>query len=168
MCQYVPEQVSTWDYFRFTENIETHFIPADDNTYELVIVVSYGARLPFSSNSLPFKANEYFSPRVFNTTVNGVNAYATADLVVEHPQKKGYWKILGRVDSQIIHSSGEKTNPGPLGMSFLYSQSMGSNIYSFPYREHHEPGFSCSRLCHVWTWQIPSWNPYRTHEGRTV
>ncbi|KAK7470222.1 hypothetical protein VKT23_001657 [Stygiomarasmius scandens] len=99
MCQYVPEQVSesTWDYFRFPENITTHFIPADDNTYELVIV-----------------ANEYFSPRVFNTAVDGINAYATADLIAEHPQKKGYWKILGRVDSQIIHSSGEKTNPGPL------------------------------------------------------
>ncbi|THU90375.1 acetyl-CoA synthetase-like protein [Dendrothele bispora CBS 962.96] len=63
---------------------------------------------------LHFYPNEHFTPRVFNTTINGVNAYATADLVIEHPQKKGYWKILGRVDSQIIHSSGEKTNPGPL------------------------------------------------------
>ncbi|KAK7472205.1 hypothetical protein VKT23_000327 [Stygiomarasmius scandens] len=99
MSQYLPEQVSqdAWDYMRFSENIKTHFIPSEDNAYELVMV-----------------ANEYFSPRVFNTTIDGVNAYATADLVAEHPQKKGYWKILGRVDSQIIHSSGEKTNPGPL------------------------------------------------------
>ncbi|KAK7472181.1 hypothetical protein VKT23_000303 [Stygiomarasmius scandens] len=99
LSQYLPEHVSrdAWDYMRFSENIKTHFIPSEDNTYELVMV-----------------ANEYFSPRIFNTTIDGVSAYATADLVVEHPQKKGYWKILGRVDSQIIHSSGEKTNPGPL------------------------------------------------------
>ncbi|THV01944.1 acetyl-CoA synthetase-like protein, partial [Dendrothele bispora CBS 962.96] len=99
MSQYVPKEVNqeAWDYLRFTEHLSSQFIPSDDGAYELVMV-----------------SNENFTPRVFNTTINGVNAYATSDLVIEHPQKKGYWKILGRVDSQIIHSSGEKTNPGPL------------------------------------------------------
>ncbi|THU87157.1 acetyl-CoA synthetase-like protein [Dendrothele bispora CBS 962.96] len=99
MSQYVPKEVDrdAWDYLRFTEHLSLQFVPSDDGAYELVMV-----------------SNEYFTPRVFNTTINGVNAYSTSDLVIEHPQKKGYWKILGRVDSQIIHSSGEKTNPGPL------------------------------------------------------
>ncbi|THV01989.1 acetyl-CoA synthetase-like protein [Dendrothele bispora CBS 962.96] len=99
MSQYVPKEAdrNAWDYMRFTEHLSVQFVPTDDGTYELVMV-----------------SNEHFTPRVFNTTINGANAYATSDLVIEHPQKKGYWKILGRVDSQIIHSSGEKTNPSPL------------------------------------------------------
>lgn len=32
-----------------------------------------------------------------------------------HPTRKGLWKVVGRVDDQIMHSTGEKTNPGPLG-----------------------------------------------------
>ena len=60
----------------------------------------------------------------------------TSDLMEEHPTKPGYWKIYGRSDDQIMHSTGEKvnifwsplterckfkifhfsqTNPGPLG-----------------------------------------------------
>ncbi|THU89870.1 acetyl-CoA synthetase-like protein [Dendrothele bispora CBS 962.96] len=99
MSQYMPEKVDrdAWNYLRFSEHLDVRFIPSDDGAYELVMM-----------------SNEHFTPRVFNTTIDGVNGYATADLVIEHPQKKGYWKILGRVDSQIIHSSGEKTNPGPL------------------------------------------------------
>ncbi|THU97218.1 acetyl-CoA synthetase-like protein [Dendrothele bispora CBS 962.96] len=99
MSQYIPKEADqdAWDYLRFTEHLSVQFVPSHDGAYELVVM-----------------SNEHFTPRVFNTTINGVDAYATADLVIEHPQKKGYWKILGRVDSQIIHSLGEKTNPGPL------------------------------------------------------
>ncbi|KAF9803968.1 hypothetical protein IEO21_09506 [Rhodonia placenta] len=60
------------------------------------------------------KANEYGCLSVVNTKVDGVDGYATSDLFVEHPTKSGYWKVIGRVDDQIIHSTGEKTNPGPL------------------------------------------------------
>lgn len=79
------------------------------------------------------KANEYGCLSVVNTKVDGVDGYATSDLFVEHPTKSGYWKVIGRVDDQIIHSTGEKvdicmctpaqmlmisqTNPGPLGAS---------------------------------------------------
>ena len=43
-----------------------------------------------------------------NTKVDGADAYATSDLVVPHPTKKGYYKIVGRSDDQIMHSTGEK------------------------------------------------------------
>ncbi|KAJ6471937.1 hypothetical protein C8R45DRAFT_1104158 [Mycena sanguinolenta] len=33
---------------------------------------------------------------------------------IPHPTKPGYWKILGRTDDQLMHNTGEKTNPGPL------------------------------------------------------
>ncbi|THU97197.1 acetyl-CoA synthetase-like protein [Dendrothele bispora CBS 962.96] len=99
VSQHTPKEVDrdAWDYLRFNKHLNIQFIPSGDDAFELVML-----------------SNEHFTPRVFNTTINGVNGYATADLFIEHPQKKGYWKILGRVDSQIIHSSGEKTNPGPL------------------------------------------------------
>ena len=43
-----------------------------------------------------------------NTKVDGVDAYATSDLVTPHPTKKGLYKIVGRTDDQIMHSTGEK------------------------------------------------------------
>ena len=47
--------------------------------------------------------------------INGKPGYATSDLIMEHPNRPGFWKIMGRVDDQIMLSIGEKTNPGPLG-----------------------------------------------------
>ena len=63
-----------------------------------------------------------------------MDVYATGDILSPHPEKPGLWKIIGRVDDQIMHSTGEKvnstakqlrvhancfilaeTNPGPLG-----------------------------------------------------
>lgn len=43
-----------------------------------------------------------------NTKVDGIDAYATSDLVTPHPTKKGLYKIVGRTDDQIMHSTGEK------------------------------------------------------------
>ena len=45
---------------------------------------------------------------VTNTTIDGVEAYATNDLVVPHPQRPGYWKLIGRRDDQIVLANGEK------------------------------------------------------------
>ncbi len=52
-----------------------------------------------------------------NIKIGDREAYATTDLVVPHPTKPGMWKIVGRIDEQIILSNGEKTNPLPLGES---------------------------------------------------
>ena len=45
---------------------------------------------------------------VVNTTVDGVAAYATNDIVAPHPTRPGYWKVYGRADDQIMHNTGEK------------------------------------------------------------
>lgn len=37
--------------------------------------------------------------------------YSTGDLVVPHPTLPDYWKIFGRVDDQLMHSTGEKVRP---------------------------------------------------------
>ncbi|TFK21446.1 acetyl-CoA synthetase-like protein [Coprinopsis marcescibilis] len=86
-----------WSYVTFGRNMTTEFVPYDKGIYELVIV------------SQPF-----CRPLVTNTTIRGVDAYATADLMVPHPTKPGLWRIYGRCDDQIVHNTGEKTNPVPL------------------------------------------------------
>ncbi|KAI0784440.1 male sterility protein-domain-containing protein, partial [Abortiporus biennis] len=72
--------------------------PREDGTFELIILQSGDRSIP----------------RVYNHKVNGEDAYATSDLFVRHPTKPNLWKIYGRTDDQIMLSSGEKTNPGPL------------------------------------------------------
>jgi hypothetical protein len=48
-----------------------------------------------------------------NTNIRGISGYATSDLLEPHPTKPGYWKIFGRKDDQIIHSTGEKVAFSP-------------------------------------------------------
>lgn len=66
------------------------------------------------------KKNEHYTPNVINTQMDGIDGYATSDLLSPHPTKPRFWKVVGRTDDQIMHSTGEKTNPGPLGMLELY------------------------------------------------
>ncbi|GJE91046.1 acetyl-CoA synthetase-like protein [Phanerochaete sordida] len=86
-----------WQYFAIARNIKAHFEPDGDGHYEFVSVSS-----------------TFQKPCVENTEVDGVPAYATNDLLMPHPTKPGFWRIYGRKDDQIMHSTGEKTNPGPI------------------------------------------------------
>ncbi|KAJ7245422.1 hypothetical protein C8J57DRAFT_1361868 [Mycena rebaudengoi] len=86
-----------WNYFKLSELVTAEMIPHGENTFELVMV-----------------SNVFCRPSVLNTKIGGSDAYATSDLLVPHPSKPGYWKIFGRTDDQIMHNTGEKTNPGPL------------------------------------------------------
>ncbi|KAH9000656.1 acetyl-CoA synthetase-like protein [Lactarius hatsudake] len=86
-----------WEYLTISSHCLPTFLPQGDGTFELVLV-----------------DHDLHHPVVFNTVVDGKNAYATSDLLVPHPTKPGLWKIFGRKDDQIMLSTGEKTNPGPL------------------------------------------------------
>ncbi|KAF8633857.1 hypothetical protein AX17_004349, partial [Amanita inopinata Kibby_2008] len=86
-----------WEYFRFSSDLEFDMLPHGDNKFELIVMT-----------------NEYRRLQIVNTKVMGIDGYATSDLLTPHPEKPGYWKIYGRTDDQIMHSTGEKTNPGPL------------------------------------------------------
>ncbi|THV08178.1 acetyl-CoA synthetase-like protein [Dendrothele bispora CBS 962.96] len=104
MSEDPPREVykDAWNYFRFSKGIKAQLIPNEDvdgsDAFEVII------------SGAPYHPG----PQVVNTTIDGVDGYSTHDLIEEHPKYKGYWKILGRIDSKIIHSSGENTNPGPL------------------------------------------------------
>ncbi|KAJ7131571.1 hypothetical protein C8R43DRAFT_1207614 [Mycena crocata] len=98
MSTVLPAQTGyDWNYFRFPGFVTAEMVPQCDNVFELVMVV-----------------NHFGTPAVLNTQVGGIDAYATSDLLVPHPTKPGYWRVFGRADDQIMHSTGEKTNPGPL------------------------------------------------------
>ncbi|TFY52824.1 hypothetical protein EVJ58_g9797 [Rhodofomes roseus] len=91
-----------WQYFRFADHIDVRLEPYVTGQYECIIM-----------------ANEHVRPHVINTTIDGIDGYATSDVLEQHPTRNGYWRVLGRTDDQIIHSTGEKlmlskTNPGPL------------------------------------------------------
>ncbi|CCL99493.1 uncharacterized protein FIBRA_01511 [Fibroporia radiculosa] len=86
-----------WEYIKFQRRVTTHMLPQGDNTFELVIV-----------------SNEQDHPCLINTQVDGVDAYTTSDRLSPHPSLAGYWRIVGRTDDLIMHSTGEKTIPGPL------------------------------------------------------
>ncbi|KAI9459309.1 acetyl-CoA synthetase-like protein [Russula earlei] len=87
-----------WEYFTLSPQCCPALLPQDDGTFELVII-----------------NHDYHRPVVTNIQIDGRDAYATSDLLVPHPTKSGLWKVYGRKDDQIMLSTGEKTNPGPLG-----------------------------------------------------
>ncbi|KAF9258543.1 acetyl-CoA synthetase-like protein [Marasmius fiardii PR-910] len=86
-----------WEYFQFSGHLKLNLVPHGDDTYEVVMMPSPS-----------------YIPLVTNVTIDGVDGYSNSDLVVPHPTKPGFWKLHGRCDDQILHSSGKKTNPGPL------------------------------------------------------
>ncbi|KAI0265422.1 acetyl-CoA synthetase-like protein [Gloeopeniophorella convolvens] len=86
-----------WEYFTVSAHCRPAFLPEGDGTFELVLI-----------------DHDLHHPVKINTQVDGNDAYATSDLLVPHPTKAGLWKIYGRKDDQIMLSTGEKTNPGPL------------------------------------------------------
>ncbi|KAJ7870004.1 hypothetical protein B0H13DRAFT_2557202 [Mycena leptocephala] len=94
MSPVLPAQVGyDWEYFRFRQTVTAEMVPHGNNTFELVMV-----------------SNEFSRPAVLNTKIEGIDAYATSDLLVPHPVKPGYWKVHGRADDQIMHNTGEKVN----------------------------------------------------------
>lgn len=95
----IPATVDDWQYFPISRWLTVEMVPYDkgSNTYEVVMVTS-----------------PYSRPSVINTKILGQDAYATSDLLVPHPTKPGLWRVHGRTDDQIMHNTGEKTNPGPL------------------------------------------------------
>ncbi|KAF5322707.1 hypothetical protein D9619_000350 [Psilocybe cf. subviscida] len=60
------------------------------------------------------KGNSIRQPASYDTTIDGLPAFDTKDLVIFHPNNPKLWKLVGRADDQIIHSTGEKTNPVPI------------------------------------------------------
>ncbi|GBE89735.1 acetyl-CoA synthetase-like protein [Sparassis crispa] len=93
-----------WEYSKVSPHTEVEMVPQEDadDLFEPVIL-----------------AGRYVKPFVINTTINGRPAYASSDLLQKHPTLPGYYRVYGRVDDQIMLSTGEKTNPTPLEAIFV-------------------------------------------------
>ncbi|KAF8908295.1 acetyl-CoA synthetase-like protein [Mucidula mucida] len=93
-----PKQVGRdWEYFKFIGCISPHMEPYGNGLFELVMLES-----------------DSCSPSIINTQICGTRAFRTSDLFMQHPTKPDFWRVFGRSDDQIVHSTGEKTNPSPL------------------------------------------------------
>ncbi|GJJ05919.1 putative NRPS-like protein biosynthetic cluster [Clathrus columnatus] len=86
------------EWFSFRAESQIALLPTDENDVFQVVVKDW--KLQRLS--------------VHDTVVDGVPAFNTNDLVQRHPDNRTLYRIIGRADDQIMLSTGEKTNPGPL------------------------------------------------------
>ncbi|KAJ7128068.1 hypothetical protein C8R46DRAFT_1017532 [Mycena filopes] len=95
------ERNGGWQYFQFPTTISPVLVPIDGNTssslFRLIIKDCATHRVAVS-----------------NIEIDGVPAFDTNDIVQQHPTNPNLYRVYGRIDDQIMHSNGEKTNPCPL------------------------------------------------------
>ncbi|KAJ6534650.1 putative aminoadipate reductase [Mycena vulgaris] len=84
-----------WAWMEFSSRARVRWVPQGDGTYECQFLTT-------DTHSLPVE------------NLPDVRGYATADLWVRHPSKDYLWKLVGRLDDVIVHSTGEKTVPVPM------------------------------------------------------
>ena len=108
-----------------------------------------------------FQDSPTFTPNVFNSVINGRPAYSTSDLLERHHTKHNLFRVFGRADDQLMLSTGEKTNPAPLGEP-LYRLLLGFEFTSVIYRGNPDPGPARSRLSHVRAWTLPERHSHTT------
>ncbi|KAJ7440958.1 putative aminoadipate reductase [Mycena latifolia] len=84
-----------WEWFRFGDSVKVRWVPQGDDIFECQ-VLTWENHAPTAEN------------------LDDVRGYATSDLFVNHPTRKHLWKLVGRLDDVIVHSSGEKTVPAPM------------------------------------------------------
>ncbi|KAG6896169.1 putative NRPS-like protein biosynthetic cluster, partial [Termitomyces sp. T32_za158] len=114
-----PGDESDWAYMEFSDRSEVRWVPQGDGTFEC-----------------QFLTTDTHSLAVEN--LPDVRGYATSDLFEPHPTKPYLWKIVGRIDDVVIHSSGEKTVPAPMEDIVMSSPYvMGTVIFG---RAHDQPG----------------------------
>jgi len=101
-----------WEYFSLSGHTRPELLAYPDGTFELTMTVRIND--VFSSSSKKeidprmLQKHALHIPNVLNLKIAGVDAYQTNDLIVPHPTRAGLWKIFGRVDDQIMLSTGEK------------------------------------------------------------
>ncbi|KAE9383585.1 acetyl-CoA synthetase-like protein [Gymnopus androsaceus JB14] len=109
----------TWQYFEFMEGIDIRWVAQGDGTYEAQFLTSETHHVAIEN--LP-----------------DVLGYSTSDLFEPHPTIPSLWRIVGRIDDVIIHSSGEKTDPAPME-AIVSANSMVSGAIIFG-RQRDQPG----------------------------
>jgi thioester reductase-like protein len=94
----VPQLFPTkenWAYIEWNPNANIRMQPAEDGTYELVVLT------------------EQKGESALDFAFQGIKEYESRDLFKKHPSQRGLWKFHGRKDDIIVLSNGEKFNPIP-------------------------------------------------------
>ncbi|EIW80241.1 acetyl-CoA synthetase-like protein [Coniophora puteana RWD-64-598 SS2] len=97
-----------WVWMRFSPHVSIRWVPQSqsgerDAGFECVFLgIDVGGG----------QSNEKITLAVENLPEE--HGYATSDVWIEHPTKKGLWKVIGRVDDVLTLATGEKTVPGPM------------------------------------------------------
>ncbi|EJD40563.1 acetyl-CoA synthetase-like protein [Auricularia subglabra TFB-10046 SS5] len=86
-----------WQWMRMCDWVKASYRDLGDGTHEPVMLSHDGHHID--------------SP---NCEVDGHNAISTNDVVILHPSDPRLFKVVGRLDDQIVLSTGEKTNAIPL------------------------------------------------------
>ncbi|KAK0451171.1 NRPS-like enzyme [Desarmillaria tabescens] len=87
-----------WGWMKVGSYVDAVFMPTDEkDIYRLYV-----------------KESLHHSPAVLDAEIDGVRALDTKDLVQLHSSNRELFKVYGRADDQIMHSTGEKTNPVPI------------------------------------------------------
>ncbi|KAF9477786.1 acetyl-CoA synthetase-like protein [Pholiota conissans] len=100
-----------WEWMWFSDTTNIHWDPQGDGTYEIQFLTS----------------NKH---QVSVENLENMRGYATSDLWAQHPTKPYFWKIVGRKDDVIVHTSGEKTVPAPME-DIIMSSPMVSGVVMF-------------------------------------
>ncbi|KAJ6483120.1 putative aminoadipate reductase [Mycena sanguinolenta] len=98
-----------WEWIRFSDEITVQWNSQGDGTFECQILSS-----------------DRHTSSVEN--MKGARGYATSDLWINHPEKKHLWKLVGRIDDVIVHTSGEKTVPTPMEDIVLSSPNIAGAV----------------------------------------
>ncbi|KAJ7165465.1 putative aminoadipate reductase [Mycena crocata] len=91
----LPGDENEWAWAQFADRIKLRWEPQGDDTFECQILTHPQHHLCVEN-------------------LQDVQGYGTSDLWVNHPKKKHLWKIVGRIDDVIVHTSAEKTVPAPM------------------------------------------------------
>ncbi|EGG05935.1 uncharacterized protein MELLADRAFT_107156 [Melampsora larici-populina 98AG31] len=100
-----------WEYFEMSPQLTTRFIPHENDLYELVVLSSDMHRCSTTA------IESTLSPQTYHTN----------DLLAKHPTLPLY-RVVGRLDDQIMLSNSEKTNPGPMEAIIAFNPAIKSAL----------------------------------------
>lgn len=114
-----------WEYFPFSPHVQPTLLPQQDDPTTFEVVVKASLAIPLCRPQILIilrrdQSHELLRPMTINTRVDGNDAYATSDLLQQHPTKKHLYKIYGRVDDQIMLSTGEKVSQFTSALAAIY------------------------------------------------
>ncbi|EJD40555.1 acetyl-CoA synthetase-like protein [Auricularia subglabra TFB-10046 SS5] len=96
-CLYTKILGKDWLWLRMADFVKLKYRDLEDGTYEMILISHPGHPID--------------TP---NCEVDGQPALATKDVVIPHPTEPHMLKIVGRLDDQLVLSTGEKTNAIPI------------------------------------------------------